>query len=170
MKCIIALILALLVQTFHCVGQDVIFNDPFGKLYEFSLQDCSLTFLSDTRRQLTDIAYDTNGILYGIDIMGNIFILNPTDGSSSLIFTLPPLPPGSEYNSLTIDHNNILYGMGLDGNLYFYDTKDSSSGLIADLNIQAIGDMVFMDKDNLLILVSGMKLFKYNKTTSQGSI
>jgi len=170
MKCTIALIFTLLIKTFNCGGQDVIFNDPFGKLYEFSLKDCSITLLSDTGRPLTDIACGANGILYGIDIGGNIFILNPMDGASSLIFSLPPLPPGSEYNSLTMDHNNILYALGLDGNLYFYDTQNSSSGLIADLNIQAIGDMVFMDKDNLLILASGRQLYRYNLATSEGSI
>lgn len=129
-----------------------------------------MRLLSDTSLPLTDIALDVNGALYGVDIFGNIFTLDQTDGSSSPVFSLPPPAPGSEYNSLTIDHESILYITGIDGNLYFYDLINEISGLIADLNVQVVGDMLFMDRENLLMLISGNRLYRYNIATNQGEI
>lgn len=151
-------------------SQDVFLNDPFGVLYSFDFNTCAISELSNTQLPITDIAMSLDGVLYGVDISGNLYTLIPEDGSSNSIFTLPPPPPGSEYNSLTIDHENILYIIGLTGILYFYDLKDQTSGVIANLNIQAVGDMVFTDRDNLAILISGDRLYNYNLETNEGEI
>jgi len=151
-------------------AQDILVHDTSGKLYEYSIENCQINFLSDTGLQLTDIAYNTEGSLFGIDFIGNVYTINVDTGVSELFYTLPPPRPGREYNSLTIDHRDVLYITGLDGILYFLNARNLNSGLIAELGIQAVGDMVFIDKDNLLILASNQQLYQFNTSNLEGNV
>lgn len=111
-----------------------------GDLYKVDVTNCAATYVGATGQTFNDIAFTTDGRLWGIAI-GDLYRIDTTTGNATLITAT-----NSGAVSLAGLNDSVLlaeYQM----NLYALDVRFGTSSFLGTIGYQAAGDLTFYDND-----------------------
>ncbi len=120
--------------------QDLYLNDGNNQLFVLQPETCTLDSLADMSSFFLDISYHPNGELYGIRGNGELFQVDTTDGSITLIHTFD----NQTYSSMTTSHDGHFYITGSSGELRSYDLASQEEILHGIIDAQVGGDLTFI--------------------------
>ncbi len=124
-----------------CLGADITLwvDDANGEIGKVDVVTGAVTLVGNSGRILTDIAFDPNGNLFGID-QTNIYRINTTTGAATVVAPLNPAIPTVPSNIGLIPANSLVFSSS--GTLYTATnqlyTVNPSTG--ADTRVGALGD------------------------------
>lgn len=138
----------LLLICFHTNSQQSIFVvNSGGDLYSMDLNQCSKQFIGSTAIGLKDIAFTTNGVLWGID-GGQIYRIDTTTGNASLVGNT-----GINAVSLVgLDDQTLLAESDL--KLYRINTVNGAATYFDTIGYKASGDLTWYDDDVYMVTSS----------------
>lgn len=157
MKSLITLITIIAINLQAFGQQPVFVTTANGDLYSLNLINCSSRLVGSTGHGFADIAFTSNGKLWGIE-GGNLFKIDTSDAVSTLIgFT------GLQGVSLVSLNDTTLLDE-YEKNLYSINTGNASTHLLGIIGYQASGDLTWYDND--LFMTAGDLLIKivFNNT------
>jgi len=129
-----------------------------GDLYSIQVKSCTRTFVGSTGHGFGDIAFTTNGKLWGI-VSGDLYQIDTTNANSTYIGNTGlngvSLVGVADTLLLTEDHQK-LYGIS---------TNSATSYLIGYVGYSAHGDLVFCD--NSLYMVTPFVKIQVNSNYSE---
>lgn len=160
MKRLITLITIIAINLQAFSQQPVFVTTANGDLYSLNLTNCSSRLVGSTGHGFADIAFTSNGQLWGIE-GGNLFKIDTSYAASTLIgFT------GLQGVSL-VSLNDTTLLEEYEKNLYSINIRNASSHLLGSIGYQASGDLTWYD--NNLFMTAGSLLIKivFNKTFTQ---
>lgn len=114
-------------------------HDASGNLGTYDIASDSVAVIGNMGVVMTDIAFDPNGNLFGIDF-NSLYSIDPTTASTIFIGNLGMLG-GS--NALVFGSDGTLYGAGSSTNLYSINTSTGAGTLLGDMGFSASGDLAF---------------------------
>jgi gliding motility-associated-like protein len=129
-----------------------------GGLYSIDVENCYRHFVGVTGISFGDIAFTSNGLLWGI-ANGQLFNIDTTNASTTLIGNT-----GIGAISLVGLNDSILLAE-FQTKLYGINTNNASSYLIGEIGYQATGDLVLIDK-NLYMVTPFIKI-ELNSTSTE---
>jgi len=130
----------LLLLSMSCFSADVTLwvDDANGEIGKVDVTTGAVTLVGNSGRILTDIAFDPNGNLFGID-QNNLYRINTTNGAATVVGALNPAIPVVPSNIGDIPANSLVFSSG--GTLYTATnqlyTVDPNTG--ADTRVGALG-------------------------------
>ncbi|BBM67408.1 hypothetical protein VA249_40540 [Vibrio alfacsensis] len=120
-------------------------GDSSGGLWDYDAGTNSSTFIGDSGTMF-DIALDPiSSALYGVSGNGNLYEINQTDASTTLVGDT-----NSFINGLTFGSDGTLYGSG-GGNLFSINTSNAATSVIGSGSYSSSGDIAFDDMGNLFL-------------------
>ena len=127
-KKILIFICAIAILTPYTVGAAPVIwiCDSSGRLGTVDIADGSVNVIGDMGIQMTDIAFDPNGNLYGATY-DDLYAIDKTTGITSLIGNLNGT---RTHNSLAFDSSGILYTA--DTSLYTVNTTTGAASLVGN--------------------------------------
>lgn len=155
-RILISLVIFLATNTY---SQEPIFATiPGGDLYSFNLTNCTQRFVGSTGQGFGDIAFTTDGRLWGI-VGGQLYRIDTTNANATLIgFT------GVQAVSLVgLNDTTLLAEYG--AKLYSINTTNASSNYIDSIGYSAAGDLTWYD-NNLYIVSPLVKIVLNNSNDS----
>jgi len=151
MKSLITLITIIVINLQAFAQQPVFVTTANGDLYSLNLINCSSRLVGSTGHGFADIAFTSNGQLWGIE-GGNLFKIDTSDAVSTLIgFT------GLQGVSL-VSLNDTTLLEEYEKNLYSINIGNASSHLLGSIGYQASGDLTWYD--NNIFMTAGSLLIK----------
>lgn len=101
----------LVLLTMSCFGADVNLwvDDANGEIGKVDVTTGAVTLVGNSGRILTDIAFDPNGNLFGID-QTNLYRINTTNGAATVVAALNPAIPTVSSNIGLIPANSLVFG------------------------------------------------------------
>lgn len=149
----------LLIVSMNVLSQQRIFATVSGgDLYSIDIANCNEHFIGATGIGFGDIAFTSNGLLWGISD-GQLFRIDTTDASTTLIGNT-----GIGVVSLVGLNDSILI-TEFQTKLYGINTNNASSYFIGEIGYQATGDLVLMDKT--LYMVTPLIKIELNSTFTE---
>jgi len=147
----IVAIIALRFQSF--CQQPIFVNTNKGDLYSLNLTNCSSSLIGSTGHVFGDIAFTSDGQLWGIE-GGYIYKIDRSNAVSTLIgYT------GLNYiNSLVSLNDATLLTVDRENNLYSISIYDASTHLLGNIGYGSSGDLTWYDND--LFMTSDSLLIK----------
>lgn len=115
-----------------------------GDLYSIDAANCHKYFIGSTGLGFGDIAFTSNGLLWGI-YQNQLFKIDTADASTTLIGDT-----GIGAVSLVGMNDSILLAES-QNKLYGINTNNATSYLIGEIGYQAAGDLVLIDKDLYMV-------------------
>lgn len=130
-------------------------HDSLRHLYTVDVATREASFVSSTTRTFLDIAFDSNGDLFGVSFGGALHRIDPSTGSSSAIGDL-----GVGLNSLVFGFDGSLWSAGPNA-LYRVNTDTGAAEMAVDLTpFDSAGDLAFDSSGNLLLVTLQGKLIR----------
>ncbi len=142
-------------------------HDTLANLYTVDVASGAATRVGNTGTVLTDIAFDRDGNLYGIDF-GSLYRIDPLTAETTVVG-----PVGYEAYALVFDENGELWGAG--SSLMKINTASGQGTVVAGLNgYYAAGDLAFDSQWRLYLTTSAGHLLELDRTsgaiTDRGAI
>lgn len=175
-----ALISFLALFSASCFADTVLGSTSDGRLYSIipeTGQEALIGTLSSTGSGNGTAMYDIAGndtALYGIDLFGTVYAINPQTAQTSQIGT----NPGIFINALTFGQNGVLYGVGRDS-LYTINTNTGAATLVGSGTVNggtaynSSGDVEYLNGQLYLTSFNGNGMndsfFTINPTTGKGT-
>ncbi|MDB5350863.1 MAG: retention module-containing protein [Planctomycetota bacterium] len=136
-----------------------------SRLYTVDVATGASHFVANTTKQLTDIAFDESGNLYGVDGGGSLYAVNVSTGATTAIGSA-----GVTLNALAFAPDGTLYGAGYTG-LFAIDPTTGSGRLVSDLHaFPSAGDLTFDASGNLILSTNNASGLLIRVDTSTGNI
>ncbi len=129
-----------------------------GDLYCIDFINCSKDFIGSTNASFGDIAFTSNGNLWGIT-NGQLFSIDTNDASILLVGNTGIGPVS------LVGVNDTILLAEFQTKLYSINTNNASSILIGDIGYQASGDLVLVDRN--LYMVTPFVKIELNDTFNQ---
>ncbi len=139
----------LLTISFNAFSQQPIFATiSGGDLYSFDLTNCTRHFIGSTGQGFGDIAFTTDGQLWGI-ISGNLYHIDTATANATLVgnFGL------GNVSLVGLDDTTLLTESGM--KLYGIRTTNATSYYIDTIGFQAAGDLTWYDDDLYMVTSAG---------------
>ncbi len=129
-------------------------NDSSNNLYVVDFDSLEATFVSSTDVTFFDIAFDSEGDLFGVSGGGELYQIDAPTGATSLVGEL-----GTNTNSLVFGFDGTLWSAGVD-TLYEVDRDTGIAEFAVDLwPFDSAGDLAYDSDGNLLLAtLQGMLL------------
>ncbi len=129
------------------LAQNIWLEDDQNNLFTVNPQGGALSFVAkisgagiDTVNQVTDIAFDKSGQLWGVTF-STLYKINAQTGSAQPVGDLRPNEPSASFNALVFDANGTLYtaDRGPNGSLGQLFTVNTATGVATSLNTNPTG-------------------------------
>jgi gliding motility-associated-like protein len=138
-------LIGLLFNFSNIFSQQRIFATMYGgDLYSIDVVECDKNFVGSTGIGFGDIAFTTNGLLWGIS-NGELYNIDTVNASTTLIGST-----GIAGVSLVGISDTILLTESL-GNLYGINTNNGNSYFIGEIGYYAHGDLVLIDRTLFMV-------------------
>lgn len=123
-------------------------HDQFGTLGTVDTADGNVSIIGNLGVQMTDIAFDPNGNLYGVTF-NSLYLIDPLTAATTYIGEHGI----SNGNALVFSNDGTLYGAGFSSTeLYTIDVGTAASSSLGDTGFSSGGDLAFVG--NSLYLAS----------------
>ncbi len=140
-------------------------HDSNGQLGKINLNTGAQEVIGDLGVVLSDIAFDPNGQLFGVDPSG-LWSVDPKTAQTTFVgganFT------GTSMNALVFDSRGVLYAAGRDNTLYTIDPTTGEATSQGDIGFSSAGDLAFDASGRLFMSSTGNSLVEINQTTGAG--
>lgn len=135
-------------------------NDNAGNLYTVDVNSGVATYVANTGIALSDIAFDRNGTLYGIDY-SSLYRVNSVTGQTTLVGSI-----GSDsLTGLVFDQDNVLWAAG--SSLWRVNTGTGQATEAVYLaGYSSAGDLAFDAQGKLFVTTSTGVLIEVNPGTA----
>jgi hypothetical protein len=147
-------------------GPILYIDDVAGNLGTVDVQTGEAKVIGFTGRSLVDIAFSSNGDLYGITF-SQLFKLDKTNGKSTLVGNL-----GTSLNSLVFSKDGTLYGAS--NGLYTINVNTGAATAVSNGNsgygFSSSGDLAFVGSQLYLSSTPGDSLVQIDTATGIGSL
>lgn len=139
-------------------------GDSSGQLGTVDVATGSVNVIGGMGQQMTDIAFDPSGNLYGITF-GNLYSINKTTAASTLIGSL-----NTSANSLVFDSSGTLYAAN--SALYTVNVLTGAATLVGSggASYNSSGDLAFIGGELFLSSSPGDNLVKLDLSTGAGTL
>ena len=149
MAILVSLSSALLTGYAKAAGPVLYVDDTNGNIgtVDLSTQAVNILGNADTgtvhTNILTDIAFDSNGNLWGVNPAGNLYSLNKTTGAATLVgFT----GVTTRLNALVGGKHGVLWAAANgDNNLYTINTSTGLATTVANIGFSSVGDLAWVN-------------------------
>lgn len=141
-------------------------SDLSGNLGTVDMATGDVNIIGNTGIAMTDIAFDANGKLYGVDFT-NLYVIDRGTATATLIG-----PTGFTLNSLVFGVDGTLYS-AID-QLYTIDVSTGAASPVGAGGYFSSGDLAFIGSDLYLTALDGATgkdfLYKIDKDTGSGTL
>ncbi len=138
-------------------------DDVYGNIGTVDVSTGTTTVIGNAGVQLTDIAFDGSGNLYGITF-DTLYSINKTTAAAAPIGNLGV---GQDVNGLTFSSGGTLYASGASGNLYTVNTSTGAATALFDTGFASGGDLAF--NNGVLYYTDGTHLLSIDLTAETAS-
>ena len=139
-------------------------GDDLGRLGTVDVATGDVNVIGSMGVTMTDIAFDPEGNLWGINF-GSLYKIDKTTAASTLVGSL-----GTSANSLVFNSSGVLYAANT--SLYTIDTTTGAASLVGNGgdSYTSSGDLAFVGGNLFLSSLGGDNLVKINTGDGSGSL
>jgi hypothetical protein len=154
----LALLLTLVLSGIAHADPKLWVHDASNRLGEIDVVTGAYTHVGNTSVTLSDIAFDPNGILYGISFTGGSSQLYTVDTTNAGL--TPKGSTGATLNALVFGRNGTLYAAG-GTTLYTINLANGQASIRGSFSpYQSAGDLAFDASDNLYLSTTNHSLVR----------
>jgi hypothetical protein len=138
-------------------------HDAAGQLAKVDVPTGTVTAIGSMGLQMTDIAFDPTGVLYGMSFTG-LYTINPL--TAAITFIGNHGVAGG--NALVFGADGTLYAAGSSGALFTLNTGTGASSFVGNMGFASAGDLAFNGGD-LYLASNTHQLVKVDVGTGAGA-
>jgi len=118
-------------------------DDVDEQLGTVNLGSGAVTLVGNTNAYLTDIGFDSNGNLWGVDPNANFYTVSTTTGTATY---LTSLDTGVDFNALVGGANGSLFAAAANNkDLFTINSSTGKDSVVGNTGFDAAGDLAFVN-------------------------